>query len=148
MRSKATNILQIGVLLSGVVYIVIGGVYVFSPIVFASIFGIDVQPDWYNLIKYDTFTAPIFHFSRVFAVMMVIAGISMILPLFDPLKYRGLIYYNSIMFPLLSVPILLINGFVYEHFVMIMCGFLFLAVFLISGFGLIITGKQTKMGRE
>jgi len=148
MRSKATNILQFGVLLTGILYIVIGIVYGFSPIVFANIFGIEVNPDWYNLIKYDTFTSPLYHFSRVFALILAVTGLSMILPLFDPLKYRGVIYYNGVLFPLVSAPILLVNGLTYDHRIMTICGILFLVLFLFVGFGLMITRKQAKMGQE
>ncbi|MCX8123080.1 MAG: hypothetical protein N3F66_02825 [Spirochaetes bacterium] len=148
MRSKATNILQCGVLFTGVIYIIIGIFYGFSPILFANVFGIEVNPDWYNLIKYDTFTSPLYHFSRVFALFLAVAGLSMIMPLFDPLKYRGMIYYNGIVFPLVSAPVLLINGIEYEHHIMTICGILFVIIFLSVGFGLMITRKQTKMGKE
>ena len=148
MRSKATNILQVGVLVSGVMYIAIGILYGVSPIFFANIFGIEVNPDWYNLIKYDTFTAPLYHFSRIFAFMLAITGASMILPLFDPLKFRGMIYFNSLLFPIISIPILLINGIVYDHFVMVVCGVIFLILFILTGFGLLITRKLTKIGKE
>lgn len=148
MRSKATNILQLGVLLTGVLYIIIGILYGFSPILFANIFGIEVNPDWYNLIKYDTFTSPLYHFSRVFSLILAVAGLSMILPLFDPLKYRGMIYCNGVLFPLVSAPVLLVNGLTYDHRIMIIFGFLFLVLFLFVGFGLMITRKQAKMGQE
>lgn len=148
MRSKATNILQCGVLLTGIIYILIGVLFGFSPIVFANVFGIDVNPDWYNLIKYDAFTSPLYHFSRAFAFILAVAGFSMILPLFDPLKYRGLIYYNGILFPLVSSPILIINGNTYEHRIMTVCGIVFLALFLFVGFGLVITKKQANRGEE
>ena len=148
MRSKATNILQFGVLLTGILYIIIGILYGFSPILFANIFGIEVNPDWYNLIKYDTFTSPLYHFSRVFAFILAVTGLSMILPLFDPLKYRGMIYYNGILFPLVSAPVLLVNGLTYDHRIMTICGVLFLVLFLFVGFGLMITKKQAKMGQE
>ncbi len=148
MRSKATNILQFGILLTGIIYIIIGGLFGFSPILFANIFGIEVNPDWYNLIKYDTFTSPLYHFSRAFAFILAVAGLSMILPLFDPLKYRGMIYYNAILFPLVSAPVLLVNGIEYDHLIMTICGVLFLVLCVFVGFGLVITGKQAKMGKE
>ncbi len=148
MRSKATNILQLGVLLTGIIYIGIGLLYGFSPILFANIFGIEVNPDWYNLIKYDTFTSPLYHFSRVFALMMAVTGLSMILPLFDPLKYRGMIYYNSILFPLVSAPVLLVNGLTYDHIILTICGVLLLVLFIFVGFGLMITRRQAKLGQE
>lgn len=148
MRSRATNILQVGVLTSGLIYITIGICYGISPIFFANIFGIEVNPDWYNLIKYDTFTAPLYHFSRIFALMLAVTGFSMILPLFDPLKFRGMIYFNGFLFPLIVVPILLKNGIVYDHMVMIICGIIFLIVFILTGVGLLITRKLTKIGIE
>jgi len=148
MRSKATNILQFGVLLTGIIYILIGVFYGSSPISFANFFGIEVNPDWYNLIKYDTFNSPLYHFSRAFALILAVAGFSMIMPLFDPLKYRGLIYYNGILFPLVSAPVLLINGISYDHLIMTVCGIVFLALFLFVGFGLIITKKQANRGQE
>ena len=148
MRSKATNILQFGVLFTGIIYVTIGFLYGFSPILFANIFGIEVNPDWYNLIKYDTFTSPLYHFSRVFALLMAVAGLSMILPLFDPLKYRGMIYYNGILFPLVAAPVLLVNGLTYDHLILTICGVVLLVLFFFVGFGLMITRRQARMGQE
>lgn len=148
MRSKATNILQFGVLLTGILYVTIGLLYGFNPILFANIFGIEVNPDWYNLIKYESFTSPLYHFSRVFALLMAVTGLSMILPLFDPLKYRGMIYYNGILFPLVAVPVLLVNGLTLDHPILTICGVLLFVLFFFVGFGLMITRRQAKMGQE
>ncbi|MDY6935901.1 MAG: hypothetical protein SVZ03_16990 [Spirochaetota bacterium] len=144
MRSKATNILQVIVLITGIIYILIGIVFFISPLLFGRIFAINITEDWFNGIKYDTFVAPLYFMARGFAAMLFSIGLSMILPLFDPLRYRGLIYYTSIVFPILSSCLLLINGIRFSHGVVTLFGIIFLIILIFTIIGLVITNKSAK----
>jgi hypothetical protein len=148
MRTRLTNILQVIVLLTGIVYIAIGAVFYYSPIKFAEIFLIDVTEDWVRAIQSDTFIAPLYFFARCFAAMIFTTGLAMILPLYDPLKYRGLIYYLGIIFPVISFITLLYNGIKYDHWILIIFGFVFLFILAATLTGLIITRKEAKAGIE
>lgn len=144
MRSKETNILQGVVLLTGIIYIVTGIVFFISPLIFGKIFAINITEDWFNGIKNDTFVAPLYFLSRGFAAMLFSVGLSMILPLFDPLKYRGLIYYTCIIFPIMVSPLLIINGYSLNHNVLVYFGITFAIILSASTIGLIITRKDLK----
>jgi len=147
MRTRLTNILQVFVLLTGIIYILIGAVYYYSPIGFFEFF-LDVPDDWTKLVAEDTFIAPLYLISRGFSAMIFAAGLAMILPLYDPLKYRGLIYYTGILFPVISFPVLLYHGISHEHWILTLLGIIFLSIFLINACGLIITRKEAKAGIE
>ncbi len=148
MRTKLTNILQLIVLLTGVIYILTGLVFFYSPVRFVEFFLIDVTDDWFKAIQYDTFIAPLFFLARGFAAMILAAGLSMILPLYDPLKYRGLIYYTGIVYPVLSSIIFLFNGIKFEHWILTIFGITNLAIFIANLTGLIITHREAKAGIE
>jgi hypothetical protein len=158
MRSRSTNILQVIVIITGIVYIFTGAVFFYSPISFVNIFSVDVADDWSRVIQYDSFIAPLFFFARSFSAMMLSSGLSMILPLYDPLKYRGLIYYTGIIFPILSFIILLYNsiridygslsGIEVEHRILLIFGIVYLIIFAATLFGLILTRKAAKAGVE
>jgi hypothetical protein len=148
MRSRLTNILQVIVLITGIVYILTGALFFYSPIRFFEIFSIEVPDDWFRSIEYDTFIAPLYIITRSFSAMIFTSGISMILPLYDPLKYRGLIYYMGIIFPLISSVILLYNGLVFDHWILTFFGAAFLIILLAMACGLIITFKEAKAGVE
>jgi len=96
MRSKNTNVLQAVVLVAGILYMVAGLLFFISPTTFAGMFGIPIQDDWFHQIKSDSFLAPLFFLARSFSAMLLCAGASMVLPLFDPLRYRGLMYYTGV----------------------------------------------------
>lgn len=148
MRSKVTNFLQVIILITGIFYILTGLIFFISPLYFGKIFGINITEDWFIGIKYDTFVAPLYYMSRGFATMVFSIGLSMVLPLFDPLKYRGLIYYTGIVFPLLSSILLLKNGIQLDHFVLTLFGVILLIIFVITAVGLFITKANAKAGIE
>jgi hypothetical protein len=148
MRTKLTNILQVIVLLTGLVYAATGAVFFYSPIKFVEIFFIDVTEDWVRAIQSDTFIAPLYFFARSFAAMIFTSGLAMMLPLYDPLKYRGLIYYSGIIFPLISFITLLYNGIKYDHWILTVFGFIFLFILAATLSGLIITRKEARAGIE
>ncbi len=148
MRSRLTNVLQVVVLVTGIVYMVTGAVFAVSPQFFGGIFGVRVTPDWYQSIKFDTFIAPLYHFARAFAIMVGVMGLAMILPLFDPLKYRGLVYYTGILFPLLAAIILLLNGFKFQHTILISTGIIFAVIFVFTSCAMMLTKNKAKKGEE
>jgi hypothetical protein len=147
MRSRLTNILQVVVLLTGIIYVLIGASFFYSPIRFFEIF-IDVPDDWLKLIEDDTFIAPLYYFTKTFSAMIFTSGFSMILPLYDPLKYRGLIYYTGIVFPAIAFPALLYHGIIYKHWILTTFGIVFLGVLLLNIFALAITRKEARSGIE
>ncbi len=148
MRSKLTNILQVIVLITGVVYLLTGVMFFYSPIRSFEIFSIEVPDDWFKSIEYDTFVAPLYFILRSFSAMILTAGLAMILPLYDPLKYRGLIYYTGIIFPLISSVLLLYSGIEFDHWILVVFGVVFLVVLLATACGLAITFKEAKAGIE
>ena len=148
MRSRATNVFQAVILSSGIIYILLGAVFYVSPLFFAALFGVSVAEDWFNQIKYDTFVAPLFFMAKAFASLVFTMGAAMVLPLFDPLRYRGLIYFTGIAFPVLSSVMLIANGLNYSHPVMTSTGVLMAIVAACTVFGLAVTKRQASSGVE
>ncbi|MBN2042058.1 MAG: hypothetical protein JW864_18625 [Spirochaetes bacterium] len=148
MRSKRTNVLQVIIILIALLYIVTGAVFYYSPVKFMEIFSIEVNEDWFKGIQFDTFIAPVYFLARSFSAMIVTAGLAMILPLFDPLRYRGLIYFLGVVFPALASFILLYNGIKTDHWIIILFGLIFSTVLLITICGAILTYKEAKSGIE
>ncbi len=194
MRSKATNALQIVVLMTGAVYLVVGLSLFFSPYRIMKGFSsssagkapavvdyaggsvptheIDVpeltEEDWLKQTVNDDIISPLYYLFRVFAAFLMIGGIAMVMPLFDPLRYRGLIYYNGLVFPLIaSISLLLFiraqksinveiaaasgrgdTAWQGAHLVMIVFTILFAILFSMNATGLFITKKQASEGRE
>ncbi len=107
MRSRQTNFLQVTVLIAGIMYIIIGLFFYFSPITVMKLFAVNVSENWLDLVRDNELVAPIYYTLRAMAALMVTAGAANIMPLFEPERYRGLIYYNNLMFPALSLIIFL-----------------------------------------
>ena len=148
MRTRHTNFLQATILITGITYSLIGIVFYFSPIAFGYIFAIDINEDWLKEIPKDTFISLLYYLARGFSAMMFAAGSAMILPLFDPLRYRGLIYFTGVVFPLLALIILLTNGIILGHGVITVFGVFFSIVFILTALGLIVTKQEAKSGIE
>jgi hypothetical protein len=155
VRSKATNILQIVILISGVVYIGIGLFGFIKP----------VNEDWLREMANDNFLFSIYNMSWGFSTLIMSAGLSMILPLFDPLRYRGLIYFTGIIFPFFYSLVLIRNmSITSEHLkgvkhlegvsggaaandILIIC-IIMAAIFILTLVSLIITKNEAKSGIE
>jgi hypothetical protein len=194
MRSRTTNIMQGVVLLTGIVYIIAGFSFYASPYRVFKIFsagsevrtsaaedesggggagkaddGADVsEDDWLKQIVNDEIISPLYYLSRIFAAFLMISGFAMIMPLFDPLRYRGLIYYNGLIFPIVSA----VSVFIFlrsqksinieiaadtgrdaatwqeGHMVMTAIGIIFAAIGILTAVSLIITRKQAHEGKE
>ncbi|HSV95580.1 MAG TPA: hypothetical protein VLM75_01460 [Spirochaetota bacterium] len=148
MRSKLTNILQVVILVSGVLYITAGIAFYLSPLFLGSLLGLPLAEDWFNQIKYDAFVAPLYFVTRGFAAMVFAAGASMVLPLFDPLRYRGLVYFTGILFPLMASWVLIKNGLEYQHPLAVALGVMFSVVLVVTAAALAITRKFARSGEE
>lgn len=147
MRSKATNFLQVIVLVSGIVYVLTGLVFYLSPLTFGRIFHIDITEDWLNGIMNDTFIAPLYFMARGFAALLFSMGLAMVLPLFDPFKYRGLIYYSGIVFPFMAALLLMKNGLLHGYGMITIYGIVFSLVLVFTAAGLYITRKDKGEGK-
>ncbi len=148
MRSRATNILQAVVLITGILYIVLGAVCYISPLFLGSLFGAPLAEDWFAQIRYDAVFAPIYFIAQAFSALLFTTGVSLVMPLFDPLRYRGLVYYTGVIFPLVGAIGLLRNGILYNHSMVTIMGVVFTVVFCITSAGLMITRNQAKTGEE
>lgn len=148
MRNRRTNFLQIIVLITGLVYIFIGMFYFISPATFAKILQLRVNQDWLNNVHLDEFLFMIYTFSRIVAVILLTSGLGMILPLFDPLKYRGLIYCNGVIFQLISASYLLFAGITRDYQTILAVGILLALLFIMTIIGLLITKSDANSGIE
>lgn len=194
MRSRTTNILQGIVLVTGIVYIVVGLSFFASPYRVFKIFsagsearmgvavdeggsagagktddGADVsEDDWLKQIINDEIISPLYYLSRIFAAFLMVSGFAMIMPLFDPLRYRGLVYYNGLIFPVIAALSIFIfmrsqksinleiaadagkDAVLWQegHMVMTALGIIFLILSILTAAGLIITRKQAHEGKE
>jgi hypothetical protein len=193
MRSKTTNVLQGVVLLTGIVYIVIGLFFYASPYRVFKLFALGPdskivaaeesegqsmnkntesaefsEDDWLKQIINDEIISPLYYIFRIFAVLLMICGIAMVMPLFDPLRYRGLVYYNGLIFPFISslsmflfirsqksinIEIAADRGkdaatWQEGHMIMITLAFIFLVLCIVTAVSLIITRRQAREGRE
>jgi hypothetical protein len=198
MRSKATNVLQAVVILTGIVYIAIGLFFFISPYRAFKLFSVISEEkstaavhdfesrgtknmivgkvtgeDWLNQINGDDIMSPLYYIFRIFSMLLVINGLAMIMPLFDPLRYRGLVYYNGLVFPFMAALLL----FIFIHVqrttgmkiaadlnlesgarevlarqeapeILVILAVVFLVIIVLTAAGLLITKKQTKDGRE
>ena len=156
MRSRYTNYLQIIVLVTGVIYISIGVLFYLAPFAVVRIFMELPAENWIDMVKKSEFVVILYHMARVLAALLFVSGFAMMLPLFDPLRYRGLIYFNGVIFPFFAVLLGLFQaGFIIREaveqtlFTVLLYFYaLFLFIFILNLTGLVITMKQTKEGIE
>ncbi len=171
MRSKSTNYLQAVVLITGIMYVVLGLVIFVTPLTVLEIFADNISENWLDLVRDNELVAPLYYISRGFSALVFTSGLAMVMPLFDPLKYRGLIYFNGLIFPFLAGALYMYNGVfriithrqVVEetgkiisteatmrgiHGTVVLLGIVFTLIFLLTVIGLIITRKQAHDGIE
>jgi len=166
LRSKKTNALQMAVLVSGVLFILIGAAFLFFPMAVLQFFAENVAENWLDLVRDNELVAPLFFMVRAYSALLITSGFLMIMPLFDPLKYRGIIYFNGAIFPSVSAFILIANSFVksnniltgdtiqqngseyFIHRVMLICGIIFALIAVACIFTLILTAKEAREGKE
>ena len=170
MRSHSTNFLQAVVLISGIIYLVIGVVFYLSPLPVLSFFAENVSENWLDLVLDNELVAPLYFISRGFSALLVTSGLAMIMPLFDPLKYRGMIYANGLFFSLFASIMFVKNGILFTffndapsaadsgalslsegregHTIIILMGIVFSALFILNLVALLMTRKQFNEGIE
>jgi len=136
-----------------------------------TVFAENVSENWFELVRDHELVAPLYYITRGFASLVLVTGLSMVMPLFDPLKYRGMIYFNGILFPLMASVILVKNGifillsggqmisgkeeslgsevgYQSAHTLIVILGLVFLVLFIINAAGLILTKRQSDEGIE
>jgi len=168
MRSKSTNILQGIVLITGILYIVIGLSLYISPLAVLKLFAENISENWLDLVKDHELVGPLYYAFRGFSALLLTSGIAMVMPLFDPLKYRGLVYYNGLLFPFLASIMLVKNGliiFMFEkqplstestpalhsqqgHLLVALLGVVFSIICISNAVGLVLTKKEARDGVE
>ncbi len=160
MRSAKTNTFQAAVLISGIIYILIGCAFILSPITIFQFFVDNVSENWFDLVRDHELVAPLYFTVRAFGVLLLTSGFLMIMPLFDPLKYRGIAYFNGVIFPFISSLILLKNGLFigvkrddaiqgdYMHTSIVIFGIILGVIFILVFSTLMITRKDAKDGKE
>lgn len=149
MRSRKTNFLQICVIITGLFFVTVGFVFYLSPPVFGKMMMIEVGEEWLSQMRLDEFLVMITVYSRLVSLLMFFAGISMIMPLFDPLKYRALIYFFGFFFPFFAAVSAVIYYFTLgRQLTTIIIGAFFFLIFVLNSTGLIMTKKDAGMGIE
>ena len=181
MRSKKTNFLQVTVLITGIIFILLGIAFSTSPITAFKIFNENISAKWNksaddsefatngftrdfnydsnDLIRDDEFVAPLYLIVRSFGILLVFAGFLMILPIFDPLKYRIVAYSNGVFFPFISSIIFLKNGLFigmrkdnphgdYVHLLIVILGIIFILLSIMVFSALMLTRKDALEGKE
>jgi len=171
MRSKSTNFLQMAILISAILYIIFGLFLYFFPIFTFKLFGSNISENWLNLVKDHELITPLYFLMRTFAAFLLVGGLSLIIPLFDPLKFRILIYFDGILFPFLASLLLLKNSLfriIFEkgeifhgqekdvsilvshhvHYIVLFAAIVFSIVFFLNLIGLLMTKKLAKEGLE
>ncbi len=160
MRSAKTNAFQVAVLISGILYIFIGMAFIISPITIFQFFAENVSENWIDLVRDHELVAPLYFTVKSFGVLLLSSGLLMIMPLFDPLKYRGIAYLNGVLFPFISAVILFKNGLFigvkredsiqgnYMHVPIVIFGIILSVIFIIVLSTLLITRKDAKEGKE
>jgi hypothetical protein len=148
MRTKTTNFLQITVVLTALVYSIAGMIFFVSPFVFGKLLSIPTSDEWLRQISADGFLVMIYLIARGLSALMVITGVSLVMPLFDPLKYRLLIHLLCVIFPFVSCAFLLYAGFYDGYMIARIIGGIFGLIFLLNFISLHMTRKNAKQGIE
>ncbi len=163
MRSRKTNMLQFAVLFSGVIFILIGIVFYLAPMKIISLFAENISENWLDLVRDHELVAPLYYISRSFSALLFTSGFLMIMPIFDPLKYRGIIWFNGVLFPLMAVALL--GNFTlaqfskkgqtghmgqgeYGHAILLSMGILLFVLLLLNFSMLMLTRSDAKLGKE
>ncbi len=146
MRSRVTNLLQVIVLLTGLVYIVFGGMYLFAPEQFSSLFEINLNSEWSNQIKIDDYLSMLYIFSRCFAIILSFIGAAMILPLYDPERYRELIYFNGVFFPFIIGIYMVFQYFMHRFDAPLTISMVLAGIFVLNLTGLFLTKEKRRRG--
>jgi hypothetical protein len=153
-------------MIAGIMYIIIGLFFYFSPITVMKLFAVNVSENWLDLVRDNELVAPIYYTLRALAALLITAGVANIMPLFEPERYRGLIYYNNLIFPALALVIFFrytlgvvfaspqpgaeqvglsaVMSGVSGHLVITVLMMIFLVIFILSLVGIYITRNEKR----
>ena len=148
MRNVRTNVLQIAVLLAGIIYIAVGALYFIAPELTMRILPIEMGEDQLNQIKLDELLVTIFFLSRALAALLFFTGIAMIMPLFDPLKYRVMTYFFGLFFPAVATAQMIFAGLTRGTKSAWVFAVVFGAVAILNLSGLLLTRGNASRGVE
>ncbi|MDA3899529.1 MAG: hypothetical protein PF637_03305 [Spirochaetes bacterium] len=142
MRNGLINLLQVFVLLTGLVYIAMGGLYIIKPDLFCSVFQIPLNTEWANQIRIDDYLMLLYLLSKSFSIIIVFVGCTMILPLYDPERYRELIYFNGVFLPVVLLIYMTKHFFTSNYNATLMIGLIFLGIAVLNMTALYLTKKR------
>ena len=148
MRTRSTNFLQLVVLISGLMYLFLGILFFVSPFYFAKMVGVQTSDEWLSQIKIDEFLILIYVMARGLSALLIVVGLSMVMPVFDPLKYRLMIYLFGVIFPLISASFLAYFGFTYDYITPKIIGGALLIIFVTHMAALLLTKDNARKGIE
>ncbi|HEY1405618.1 MAG TPA: hypothetical protein VF857_03325 [Spirochaetota bacterium] len=106
-----------------------------------------MNEEWQSQVRLDFFLVMIHMLARVLSALLFLVGVSLIMPLFDPLKYRLMIYLYGAIFPLIAAVYYLYNGFS-EHISARIGGFFFLTICIFHSIALFLTKDDARKGIE
>lgn len=158
MRSKLTNFLQAVALATGIIYLILGVAFYFDPLLLSKLFRAEVSPEWLTYMRFDLINGTMYFILKALAVLLTVTGLSMVVPLFDPLKYRILIVFNGFVFPVIASITLLVNGVLINkteqgtavnvQWPIFIIGLILLIIAILTGIGLLLTREQARAGKE
>jgi hypothetical protein len=143
-----TNILQIIILVTGVLYAALGLLFFLSPVLFGKLMATPVSDEWLFQIHMDGFLVLLYLFAKTMALLLIVCGLGMILPLFDPLKYRAYIYFCGVIFPLLATVFLGYAFFAKSFNIALPLGGAAFVILIINVTGLLLTKTAAASGIE
>lgn len=144
MRNFQINIQQVIVIITGLLYLSVGICYMVRPQFIGTLLTVTFSAEWANQIRIDNFLIMLYLFSKTFAILITCMGLSMILPLYDPIRYRELIYFNNVFMPFVMAVYMIKQTFVYHYTVLIYVALFFVAVIAINMSGLFLTKRFIK----
>ena len=166
MRSARTNIFQVIIIITGCIYIFIGLFYYINPLIFLRLFAENISENWFELVRDNELVGPLYTILRSFAALLLTSGFLQVMPLFDPLKYRMMVYFNGVFFPFLAFIIFLSHtiytltrhsgiaalgentGLPSSHIMISAMSVIFIFIIAINIAGLLITKKESSAGIE
>ena len=166
MRSKRTNVFQVIIIITAVIYILIGMFYYINPLIFFRLFAENVSENWFELVRDNDLVGPLYTILRSFAALLFTSGLLQVMPLFDPRKYRMLVYFNGVFFPFLAFIIFTSHtiytltrhrgvaalgensGLPSSHVMISVMSVIFVFIIAINLAGLMITKKEAAAGIE
>jgi hypothetical protein len=148
MRTRKTNFLQIVLIITALFYIVSGAGFFITPYYFGKVFTMQISEEWLNQIRLDAFLVMINMIARVLSALLVVVGMSMIMPIFDPLKYRLMIYMYGVIFPFAGMAFYFYNGIVENIISARIFGLFYAVIFVFHVSALFLTKEDAKKGIE